>query len=36
MSTLLSPCASPIAFARVPEGILSQSIRPNTAARSPL
>ena len=35
MSTLLNPCASPIALARVPEGIASQSIRPNTAARSP-
>ena len=35
MRTLLNPCPNPIAFARVPEGIPSQSIRPNTAARSP-
>src|SRR5215208_717401 len=35
MTALLNPCPNPIAFARVPEGIASQSIRPKNAARSP-
>jgi len=35
ITTLLNPCPNPIPFARVPEGIASQSIKPNTAARSP-
>lgn len=35
MTTLLNPCANPIVFARVPEGIASQSTRPKTAAKSP-
>ena len=33
--TLLKLCPNPIALARVPEGIASQSIKPNPAAASP-
>ncbi len=35
MRKLVNPCNNPTALARVPEGIASQSIKPNTAATSP-